>query len=93
MVPKVGLYVTKADKATLDELPEGVTGAAILREALASWRRHGEECPHPDLMVICPDCGYRAQAPSGDEDPVKTRSSSDGDTGRSRRTKPQASHV
>lgn len=87
------MYVTRADKATLDELPEGVTGAAILREALKIWRRRGEECTHPDLMVICADCGYRAKAPGDDEDPADTGSPSDGHTSKRRRAKAQVSDV
>ena len=64
---KVGLYVTRADKAFLDELPPGVTGAAILRAAIRQYR----ECEHPGLIVVCPGCGFSAPADlDPDEDPA-----------------------
>lgn len=85
--------MTKADKAILDELPEGVTGAQLLRQAIMLYRLHGEECTHPDLTVVCPDCGYRSKAPNPDEDPAVTGSGSDGDTKPARGKKPQVSRV
>lgn len=65
-MPQVGLYVTKADKAFLDQLPEGVTGAQLLREAIAAHRRKGEDCGHPNLVEVCPDCGFRRPVDHGD---------------------------
>lgn len=90
-MPRVGLYVTRADKEVLDGLPDGVTGAALLRQAIRLYRMQGEECSHPGLLVVCPDCGYREKAPSGDEDPMQTGSEPDGDTRPSRRRKAQVS--
>ena len=66
-MPRVTLYVTAADKAFLDALPEGSTGAAILREGIARARRHGEDCEHAHQQVVCPDCGHRS-----DSHPVHT---------------------
>jgi hypothetical protein len=68
-MPRVSLYVTEADKAVLDALPLGMTGAAILREALGRWRRGGEDCTHPAAEMLCPDCGLRA--PIGDAHPMR----------------------
>ena len=68
-MPRVTLYVTAADKAFLDALPEGLTGAAILREGIARMRRHGEECEHSHRQAVCLDCGQR-----DDTHPVHTSS-------------------
>jgi hypothetical protein len=58
-MPRIGLYVSAADKAYLDALPPGVTGAAIFREALRQARLAVESCPHPVEMLelACRRCG------------------------------------
>lgn len=59
---RVGVYVTEADKAWLDQLPQGSTAAALLREAIARARRLGADCAHERRQLVCLDCGHRADA-------------------------------
>lgn len=61
-MPRVTLYVNAADKAFLDALPDGVTGAAILRAAIDRLRRQGAECEHAHQRVICTTCGHQEDA-------------------------------
>lgn len=56
-MPRIGLYVSAADKAWLDELPLGVSWSAIFREAISQAR--GEGCDHDRLELRCRDCGAR----------------------------------
>jgi hypothetical protein len=74
-MPRIGVYVSEADKAFLDALPAGATGAALLRGAIGVARRHGQDCPHDRIDIRCRRCGAELDtypvymAPSGDEEP------------------------
>ena len=59
-MPEVHVYVSKADKALLAELPAEVTIASLLREKLAELRAERSACEHPSLEVHCPACNWRA---------------------------------
>lgn len=70
-MPRRNFYVTEADAQLLDSLPPGIFGAHILRDAIARYRRHGEECRHDHLEAVCTDCGHRQAI---DAHPVDTSS-------------------
>lgn len=61
-MPRASFYLTEADKAFLDSLPAGRTGAALLREAIAAARRGSEECAHERTRTVCRDCGRELDA-------------------------------
>ena len=62
-MPRRNVYVTAADAAFLDALPEGMTTSALLRDAIARARRAGQDCEHSRAEVICPDCAHNLGVP------------------------------
>lgn len=66
-MPRIGVYVSAADLRLLNELPDEVTGATIMRRAIAHFRgQHdcpatGKECVHtrcePDVDAYPVDAG------------------------------------
>lgn len=62
------MYVSRADKQLLADLPAEVTIASLLREKLAELRASRAECSHPALELHCPACHHREPAPPAGDD-------------------------
>jgi hypothetical protein len=70
-MPKVHLYVSRADQAAIEALPAELTAAHLLRQALAERRAQAQACEHERVRVVCEACG--AELEEGPRAPKEDR--------------------
>ena len=64
-MPRISIYITAADKTLLDELPDEMTGAVLVRRALTHFRG-GHVCPATGR----PEADHTRCVSDADTDPV-----------------------